>query len=132
MSKYTCKIIADKKSCPILLSNGNEIDSGELPNERHWVEWEDPFPKPAYLLALVAGDLGCNRGKHRTPSGRQIDLRIYCDKGNESRCEHAMRSLIESMIWDEQTYGLEYDLRRLHDRRRRSLQLWRHGKQSPQ
>lgn len=110
MSKYSCKILADKETYPILLSNGNEVNSGILPGGRHWVEWEDPFPKPSYLFALVAGDLGCMRDRHVTPSGRDIDLRIYCDKGNEARCEHAMRSLIKSMIWDEQTFGLEYDL----------------------
>lgn len=110
MSKYTCKIIADKESCPVLLSNGNEVNGGSLPGGRHWVQWEDPFLKPSYLFALVAGDLGCVRDRHKTPSGRELDLRIYCDKGNEARCQHAMRSLINSMIWDEQTYGLEYDL----------------------
>jgi aminopeptidase N len=82
MSKYTTKIIADKKLYPILLSNGNEIGRGTLPNDKHWVEWQDPFLKPSYLFALVAGDLGCIQDKFTTASGRNVDLRIYCDKGN--------------------------------------------------
>lgn len=110
MSKYTTKIIADKNLYPILLSNGNEIGRGMLPNQKHWVEWQDPFVKPSYLFALVAGDLGCVKDKFTTMSGRVIDLVIYCDKGNEFKCHHAMESLKKSMRWDEQVFGLEYDL----------------------
>ena len=110
MAKFKTKIIADKVSNPILLSNGNPTGSGDLENGKHWVEWEDPFPKPAYLYALVAGDLGEVRDTFTTMNGREIDLRIYCDKGNESKCGHAMESLKNSMKWDEGTYGLEYDL----------------------
>lgn len=110
MSKYTTKIIADKNLYPILLSNGNEIGRGTLPNGKHWVEWQDPFAKPSYLFALVAGDLGCIQDKFTTMSGRMIDLKIYCDKGNEFKCHHAMDSLKKSMRWDEEVYGLEYDL----------------------
>ena len=110
MAKYTTKMIADEKLFPVMLSNGNEIGHGKLDNGKHWVEWEDPFAKPSYLFALVAGDLGCIRDEFITMSGRKIDLRIYCDKGNESKCHHAMHSLIKSMKWDEDVFGLEYDL----------------------
>ncbi|MCP4913179.1 MAG: aminopeptidase N [Oligoflexia bacterium] len=110
MAKYTTKIVADKNLYPTLLSNGNPIGEGELDGGRHWVEWEDPFLKPAYLYALVAGDLGMIQDSYTTMTGRKIDLRIYCDKGNESRCFHAMESLKKSMKWDEDTFGLEYDL----------------------
>ncbi len=110
MAKFTTKIIAPKADYPVLLSNGNPIGEGELEGGLHWMEWEDPFPKPAYLYALVAGDLGLVQDTYTTMSGRKIDLRIYCDKGNESRCDHAMESLKKSMKWDEETFGLEYDL----------------------
>ena len=110
MAKFTTKIIADKKKYPILLSNGNLIDQGNLSEGRHWVLWEDPFKKPCYLYALVAGDLGIVQENHTTMSGRKIDLRLYCDKGNENKCIHAMNSLKSAMKWDEDTYGLEYDL----------------------
>lgn len=110
MSKYTTKIIADKKLYPILLSNGNECGRGDLPGNKHWVEWQDPFAKPSYLFALVAGDLGSIRDEFTTKSGRKIDLRIYCDKGNEFKCRHAMDSLKKAMRWDEEVFGLEYDL----------------------
>ncbi len=110
MSKYTTKIIADKKLYPVLLANGNCIGQGDLPNGRHWTVWEDPFLKPCYLFALVAGDLGSISDTFITRSKRTIDLRIYCDKGKESRCEHGMRSLKKSMQWDEEVFGLEYDL----------------------
>jgi aminopeptidase N len=83
MAKYTTKIIADQQLYPILLSNGNEIGRGLLPHGKHWVQWEDPFAKPSYLFALVAGDLGCISDTFTTMSGRQIALKIYCDKGNE-------------------------------------------------
>jgi len=110
MSRFTTKITARKNTCPVLLSNGNPADSGDLDGERHWVLWEDPFPKPAYLFALVAGDLGLVSDKFITRSGREIDLRIYCDRGNEDRCFHAMESLKKSMKWDEERFELEYDL----------------------
>ena len=110
MAKFTTKIIADKATYPVLLSNGNPTDQGELEGGKHFMTWEDPFPKPAYLYALVAGDLGLVQDSYKTTSGRTIDLRIYCDKGNESRCDHAMESLKKSMKWDEDTFGLEYDL----------------------
>jgi len=110
MAKFTTKVIATKKDFPVLLSNGNPISSGDLENGKHFVEWEDPFVKPAYLYALVAGDLGLVQDSYTTGSGRKIDLRIYVDKGNESKCDHAMESLKKSMKWDEDVYGLEYDL----------------------
>ncbi|MEM1283658.1 MAG: aminopeptidase N [Chlamydiota bacterium] len=110
MSVYTTTIIADKNLYPILLSNGNKVESGDLEDGRHWVKWNDPFPKPSYLYALVAGDLGEIRDTFRTISGRDIDLHIFCDKGNESKCEFAMNALKKSMKWDEEVYGLEYDL----------------------
>ena len=93
MAKFTTKVIADKKSCPVLLSNGNPVESGDLEGVQHYVVWEDPFLKPCYLYALVAGDLGLVQDEYTTGSGRKIDLRIYCDKGNEGKCSHAMESL---------------------------------------
>src|SRR5690606_34160052 len=110
LAKYTTKIIANKAQFPVLLSNGNPIGQGDLQNGMHFCEWEDPFPKPSYLYALVAGDLGMIQDSFVTRSGRTIDLRIYCDKGNEDKCHHAMESLKKSMKWDEERFGLEYDL----------------------
>ena len=110
MATFTTKIIADKAQYPILLSNGNPIDKGELEDGKHYQTWEDPFPKPCYLYALVAGDLGIVEDRYTTMSGRNVQLLIYCDKGNESLCDHAMSSLKKAMKWDEDTFGLEYDL----------------------
>jgi aminopeptidase N len=110
MAKFTTKIIADKKLYPILLCNGNPIARGELADGKHFVTWEDPFKKPAYLYALVAGDLGVIKDTYKTTSGRTVALEIYCDKGNEDKCHHAMESLKKSMKWDEDRFGLEYDL----------------------
>jgi aminopeptidase N len=110
MSVYTTKIIADKKNYPILLSNGNLTDKGDLPNGKHFATWFDPFPKPSYLYALVAGDLGAGHDTYTTKSGRKVDLLIYCDKGNEKRVAYAMEALKASMKWDEDRFGLEYDL----------------------
>lgn len=110
MAKFTTKIIADKKLYPILLSNGNPIAKGDLENGKHFVTWEDPFKKPSYLYALVAGDLGVIKDTFTTKSGRKVALEIYCDKGNESKCHHAMESVKKSMKWDEDRFGLEYDL----------------------
>ena len=110
MAKFTTKIIADKTKYPLLLSNGNPIEQGEIEGGKHYQTWEDPFPKPCYLYALVAGDLGKIEDKYTTTSGRTIQLLIYCDKGNESLCDHAMNSLKKAMKWDEDTFGLEYDL----------------------
>ncbi|EHK6025994.1 aminopeptidase N [Vibrio parahaemolyticus] len=110
LAKYTTKVIADKATYPYLLSNGNRIAQGEAENGRHWVQWQDPHPKPAYLFALVAGDFDVLCDKYTTMSGRNVDLEIFVDKGNLDRAGHAMTSLINSMKWDEERFGLEYDL----------------------
>jgi aminopeptidase N len=110
MAKFTTKIIADKKLYPVLLCNGNPVAKGDLEGGKHFVTWEDPFKKPCYLYALVAGDLGVIKDSYKTKSGRNVALEIYCDKGNESKCHHAMESLKKSMKWDEDRFGLEYDL----------------------
>ncbi|MGY0616125.1 aminopeptidase N [Vibrio sp. FJH11] len=110
LAKYTTKVIADKGAYPYLLSNGNRVAEGEAENGRHWVQWQDPHPKPAYLFALVAGDFDVLRDKFTTMSGRDVDLEIFVDKGNLDRAPHAMTSLINSMKWDEERFGLEYDL----------------------
>ena len=110
MAKFVTTITADKAKYPVLLSNGNLVDSGELENGRHWARWEDPFPKPAYLFALVAGDLACIKDSFTTASGRAVDLHVYVQHHNTDKCEHAMRSLKNAMAWDEKVYGREYDL----------------------
>ncbi len=110
MARYTVTIEADRGTCPILLSNGNPVAGGELEGDRHWARWEDPFPKPSYLFALVAGDLHCHEGHYRTGSGRDIRLAIYTEHANAGKTAHAMASLQAAMHWDEETYGLECDL----------------------
>ncbi len=110
MARFTATIVADKARTPVLLSNGNPDGTGELPNGRHWSKWTDPHPKPAYLFALVAGDLVAVRDRFTTRSGRNVALAIWVRAGDEDKCEHAMRSLKTSMKWDEDVFGLEYDL----------------------
>ncbi len=110
MARYTTTITADKARYPVLLSNGNLVESGDLPDGRHRAVWEDPFPKPCYLFALVAGNLTHQEDRFRTASGRDVTLRIYVEPGNEDKVDHAMRSLVKSMRWDEEVFGLEYDL----------------------
>ncbi len=110
MAKFTTTIVADKEKYPVLLSNGNLVDTEELNNGQHCATWEDPFKKPCYLFALVAGDLECVTDTYTTCSGREIDCRIYVESHNVDKCDHAMRSLHKSMKWDEETYGREYDL----------------------
>jgi len=110
LAKYTTKVIADKAAYPFLLSNGNRVAQGDLEGGRHWVQWQDPHPKPAYLFALVAGDFDVLRDHYVTKSGRNVELEIFVDKGNLDRAPHAMTSLINSMKWDEERFGLEYDL----------------------
>ncbi|MDE1243454.1 aminopeptidase N [Vibrio aestuarianus] len=110
LAKYTTTVIADKLQYPYLLSNGNRIDQGDLSEGRHWVKWQDPHPKPAYLFALVAGDFDVLRDQYKTKSGRDVALEIFVDKGNLDRAGHAMTSLINSMKWDEERFDLEYDL----------------------
>ncbi len=107
---FRVRIIGDRKTCPVLLSNGNLTASGDLPDGKHWAEWHDPFPKPSYLFALVAGDLALVRDSFTTRSGREIDLRIYVDPGMQDRSDYAMDALKRSMRWDETRFGLEYDL----------------------
>jgi aminopeptidase N len=110
MARYTVTIEADKAACPVLLSNGNPDGAGELPDGRHWARWVDPHPKPSYLFALVAGDLVAVRDSFTTRSGREVALAIWVRRGDEDGCAHAMRSLKASMKWDEEVFGLEYDL----------------------
>ena len=110
MSKFTTTVSAEQHAYPILLSNGNPIASGSEDDGRHWATWEDPFKKPAYLFALVAGDLWCVEDSFTTMSGREVALRIYVEPENIDKCQHAMDSLKKSMKWDEEAYGREYDL----------------------
>jgi len=110
MATFTTKVIADKNLYPYLLSNGNKIESGDLTDNKHFVTWHDPYPKPCYLFALVAGDFDLLEDSFTTVSGRKVALEIFVDKGNLAKAEHAMVSLQKSMAWDEQTFGLEYDL----------------------
>jgi aminopeptidase N len=110
MAVYTTRIEADKKQAPVLLSNGNLIESGTLTGGRHFAVWHDPFPKPSYLFALVGGTLGCVEDQFVTMSGRKVTLRIYVEPGKEDRCSWAMDSLKRAMRWDEQAFGREYDL----------------------
>jgi aminopeptidase N len=110
MARYTTTIVADKTRFPILLSNGNPAETGESENGRHWARWVDPHPKPSYLFALVAGDLVAVRDEFMTRSGRQVPLAIWVRRGDEDKCGHAMASLKKAMRWDEDVFGLEYDL----------------------
>ncbi|MGY4025856.1 aminopeptidase N [Aeromonas rivuli] len=110
LARYSTRITADKAKFPYLLSNGNKVASGNLDGGRHFVQWQDPFPKPSYLFALVAGDFDVQRDHFVTMSGREVALEIFVDKGNLDRAGFAMESLINSMRWDEQRFGLEYDL----------------------
>lgn len=110
MATYKTRMSADKKKFPFLLSNGNRIASGDLSDGRHFVEWEDPFKKPSYLFAMVAGDFDVARDTFTTMKGRKVDLEIYVDKGNLKKTPHAMNSLKKAMKWDEEKFGLEYDL----------------------
>jgi aminopeptidase N len=109
MTTYTVRLEADKKY-PVLLSNGNLMDKGDLKDGRHYAVWNDPFPKPCYLFALVAGNLAEIHDTYKTTSGRKVDLYIYVRHGDEQQCGWAMESLKRSMKWDEDVYGLEYDL----------------------
>ena len=110
MAIFSTTLIADKKSCPTLLSNGNLVETKDIDENKHLVRWEDPHKKPSYLFALVAGDLDHLADQFITQSGRKVDLKIYTEKGLTSKCHHAMKSLKRSMKWDEDRYGLEYDL----------------------
>jgi aminopeptidase N len=110
MARYTVTVHADKARYPVLLSNGNPSGAGDLPDGLHWAKWIDPHPKPSYLFALVAGDLIPVRDSFTTRSGRVVQLGIWVRRGDEDKCAHAMESLKKSMRWDEETFGLEYDL----------------------
>lgn len=110
MSDFTTRIEADASQFPILLSNGNKIDSGEVEGGRHFATWHDPFKKPCYLFALVAGDLSCVKDTFTTMSNREIALELYVEEKDLDKCDHAIRSLKNSMKWDEDVYGREYDL----------------------
>ena len=110
LSRFQVRIEADRASCPVLLSNGNCIETGDLDSGRHFAVWDDPFPKPSYLFALVAGQLEEVKDSFTTASGRAVALRIHVEPGDAPYTAHAMASLKRSMAWDEQRYGLEYDL----------------------
>ena len=110
LSTYTVRMSGDKTAFPILLANGNCTASGDGEDGTHWAEWHDPWPKPCYLFALVAGELVANHASFTTMGGRKVDLNIWVREGDEGRTQHAMDSLINSMKWDEETFGREYDL----------------------
>lgn len=110
MAVYTTTIVADANRYPVLLSNGNRVASGSLDDGRYWVRWHDPFPKPSYLFALVAGDLHQHSDTFTTVTGRKVDLQLFVEHRNAGRTEHAMQSLIQAMAWDEKAYSLAYDL----------------------
>ncbi|WP_340678102.1 aminopeptidase N [Paraglaciecola sp.] len=110
LATYDVTVIGDKKQLPFLLSNGNKVASGEAENGRHWVSWSDPFKKPCYLFALVAGDFDLLRDNFITVSGRNVALELYVDKGSLAKGQHALDSLKKAMRWDEDVFGLEYDL----------------------
>jgi aminopeptidase N len=110
LATFTTRIEADRTQCPVLLSNGNLLEKGMLEGNDHYAVWQDPYPKPCYLFALVAGDLSCIQDGFKTQSGKEIALRIYVEPRNKEKCSHAMASIKKAMRWDEQKYGLEYDL----------------------
>ena len=110
LARFRTKVIGPKDTCPILLSNGNLVEEGELDGGRHYALWDDPFPKPSYLFALVAGDLGLLEDSYTTLSGKTVTLRLYTEPRDIAKCRHAMESLKKAMRWDEEVYGLEYDL----------------------
>ncbi|MCZ8375018.1 MAG: aminopeptidase N [Beijerinckiaceae bacterium] len=111
MSTWRVRMEAEKAEAPLLLSNGNPVETGAVPGTgRHFAVWDDPHKKPCYLFALVAGDLDAFTGRHVTPSGRAVTLNVYVEKGKAERAAYAMDALIRSMVWDEQAFGREYDL----------------------
>jgi aminopeptidase N len=112
MAKYTVMLRGDKKKYPVLLSNGNLIEQGDLPKGRHYAKWEDPFKKPSYLFALVAGKLVCQEEKFKLNSGRRVLLQVWVEPGNLDKTQHAMESLKHSIRWDQERFGLELDLDR--------------------
>src|SRR3712207_2184785 len=109
-SKYRVRMSADKALYPVLLANGDPVTGGDSEDGRHWAEWSDPFPKPCYLFALVAGDLEANRDRFTTASGREVELGIWVREADLPKTRHAMESLKAAMKWDEKVFGREYDL----------------------
>ena len=112
MARYTVMLRADKRDYPVLLSNGNLVEEGDLGDGRHYALWEDPFMKPSYLFALVAGKLVCQEERITQPSGREALLQVWVEEGNLDKTQHAMDSLKNSILWDESRFGLELDLER--------------------
>src|SRR5208337_1817468 len=110
MARYATTIVAEKGRYPVLLANGNPVERGTIDARRHWAKWVDPHPKPSYLFALVAGDLVAVEDRFTTRSGRHVALAIWVRRGDEDKCGHAMQSLKTAMRWDEEVFGLEYDL----------------------
>ncbi len=110
LSRYSVRMSADKARFPVLLANGDHVAGGDLPDGRHWAQWDDPFPKPCYLFALVAGDLAANRDRFVTASGKTVELAIWVRNADLPKTEHAMAALKAAMAWDERVYGREYDL----------------------
>jgi len=111
LSVYTTRLEAERREAPVLLGNGNPIEAGEIAGTgRHYAIWHDPFPKPCYLFAIVGGALAAIHDRFVTRSGREVRLAIYCEPGKEARCQYAMDALKRSMRWDEERFGLEYDL----------------------
>ena len=110
MARYTTTIVAEKGRYPVLLANGNPVERGTIDARRHWAKWVDPHPKPSYLFALVAGDLVAVEDRFTTRSGKEVALAIWVRRGDEDKCGHAMASLKKAMRWDEEVFGLEYDL----------------------
>ncbi len=110
MAKFTTTIIADKTRYPVLLGNGNRVDQGQMDRNRHWVKWVDPFKKPAYLFALVAGKLVVLADRHTTASGKNVNVEVWVEPGDVEKCHHALASAKAAMQWDEDRFGLEYDL----------------------
>jgi len=110
LTQFSVRLEGDAARFPVLLSNGNPLSAGNMPDGRHYAVWHDPFPKPSYLFALVAGELSHIEDTFQTMSARNVLLRIYCEGGDEERCRHAMRAIRQAMAWDEKAYGCEYDL----------------------
>ena len=110
MAVFTCTLIADKDKFPVLLANGNLVQEGMLDNNHHFATWHDPYRKPCYLFAMVVGDFVCIEDSYTTGSGRKVGLKFYVEPENADKCDHAVRSLQKAMAWDEQVFGLEYDL----------------------
>lgn len=110
MARYTTRLVADQERYPVLLSNGDLVERGELANGKHFAVWRDPFPKPCYLFALVAGDLSARSDTFRTRSGREVKLEVYVAREHLAQTEHCIASLKRAMAWDEQVFGREYDL----------------------